>query len=315
MSEESFAAVRARVLAGRAAPVTAGRRRLSGSQALAAAAAVIVVVCATVSSVAAPDASAAEVLNRAADDVSDDVSADVGVGAGQYLHTTSRDWAVAVDDREGGRFRWRYESVSETWRPEDWRHEPWFSRTTITGRRTWIDGDEASATAAGVLIDQPGVTTKSAVCGEFVPQLGGGNECSPGSWSNPTATFVASLPSDPRALRAGLLAADQREGPVALAAGVLSSGWAPRDLRAALYRALAGLPEVEITDRAANLDGQVGTAFSSGAALGRTEMVINPDDGRFLGRRDIATTTGEWYTAGTAIDFTSSSTDVTTSHP
>lgn len=86
------------------------------------------------------------------------------------------------------------------------------------------------------------------------------------------------------------------------------------ELQQGAVRALAGLPEVEITDRAANLDGQIGTAFSSGAALGRTEMVIKPDDGQFIGRRDIATT-GEWYTAGTVIDFTSSSTDVTTSHP
>ncbi|MEJ2857090.1 CU044_5270 family protein [Saccharothrix sp. CCNWLW140] len=255
---------------------------------------------------APPEATAAEVLNRAAESV-------VGAGdpvllPGQYRYTRTRDWALAVDDRGDRRFRHLYEGISETWRPQDWRAE-WLSRHTVTGKRQWVEGTEADARAAGIHLEEPRTTEHRAPCGDFIPQLGESGPCADvaGSWRHPTEAFLTRLTRDPVELHRQLVeaAGDLPGGPMAVAADVLATAWVPEDLRAALYQALAKLPDLTVSDRAADLDGRIGIALRAGAGPQVREIVIDPATGRFLGERMIGTQEWEGLPAGTVWSFTS----------
>ena len=74
-----------------------------------------------------------------------------------------------------------------------------------------------------------------------------------------------------------------------MVAGVLSSGLAPADLQAALYRAAAKLPGIKLIDSAANLDGRHGVAIGH-AGLDenvQTEIIFNQSNGQFIGEREV----------------------------
>lgn len=259
-----------------------------------------------------PAASAADTLDHAAAVL----RGEPVLGPGQFIHTSTRDWALAVEDRGGERFRYFHEGMNEIWKPQDWRDGEWFRRYSITGERRWIAGDEASArAAAGVHLQGPSVIETSAVCGAFTPELGQVERCPAGTWRRPTPDFLAGLPRDPDALRAELVANSAGDGPVALVAGAPSTGWAPRDLRAAFYRALAGLPDVRITDHTADLDGRVGTAFGSGDEMMRTEIVIDTQTGRYLGGRLVSTAEWQGLPAGTVWSSAAVTTSIVDSGP
>ncbi|MFB9495829.1 CU044_5270 family protein [Saccharothrix mutabilis subsp. capreolus] len=251
-------------------------------------------------------ATAAEVLDLAAAHVTD--ARDPVLSPGQYRYTRTRDWALAVDDRGDQKFRHLYEGVSETWRPQDWRAE-WVSRYTVTGKRQWVEGTEEAARAAGVHLDEPRTTERRAPCGDFVPELGESGPCAnvAGSWRHPTEAFLDTLPRDPAELHRQLdqAAQDVPGGPLAVAADVLATAWVPEDLRAALYQALAKLPDLTVSDRAANLDGRVGVALRAGAGPQAREIVVDPSTGRFIGERVISTQEWEGLPAGTVWSFTS----------
>ncbi|MEV0675668.1 CU044_5270 family protein [Actinosynnema sp. NPDC050436] len=327
MTDESFTAARARVLAGASRPEHAadpvgvagllsgagpvgggGRSRARRRVAVAAGVAVLAaggVVAASLTP-APPAAGAVETLTRAADLVVG--SADPVVGPGRFRYTVTRDWALAVDDRGDHRFRHLYEGVVETWQPEDPRAE-WLRRQTVTGKRQWLEGDEDAARAAGVPLEPTGTRELRAPCGDFVPQAGGGGPCADlaGGWSHPTDAFLATLPRDPAELHRRLVAeaGDLPGGPLGLAADVLATGWVPKDLRAAFYQALTRLPDLRVADRAADLDGRVGVALTAGGGAQAREIVIDPASGRFLGERLIGTEPWEGLPPGTVWSFTS----------
>ncbi len=108
-----------------------------------------------------------------------------------------------------------------------------------------------------------------------------------GSWKAPTPEFFARLPLDPQQLLAQLVEDNPGAwfGPFAAAVTALRTGLVPAPLRAALYKALTGLPGVGI-GRAANLDGLDCLALVHDAGPTRTELMVDPTDGRFAGERD-----------------------------
>jgi hypothetical protein len=68
----------------------------------------------------------------------------------------------------------------------------------------------------------------------------------------------------------------------------LRNGVVPADLRAALYKAAAGIPGVTISDRAATLDGRTGIAFGRDENNGiRQEIIIDPITGLMIGERQV----------------------------
>ncbi|MBI1378905.1 MAG: hypothetical protein GC157_15715 [Frankiales bacterium] len=131
----------------------------------------------------------------------------------------------------------------------------------------------------------------------------------PGSWQTPSPEFVAALPLDPQALRDALYAAAAGHGSSAdgeafvYAADLLRTGLVPADLRAALYRVLATVPGVEVSDRTAAVGARSGVALSYSEAVDgiRQEIVVDPATGELVGEREVAVTALDGIPAGTVI--------------
>lgn len=117
----------------------------------------------------------------------------------------------------------------------------------------------------------------------------------PGSWLVPNPEYLASLPRETKALRARLYEASAGQGlapdgnAFVFAYELLRTGMVPADLRASLYRVLADIPGVQVTDRAATVGGRPGVAIGRMEVADgyRTEIVIDPATGTLVGERSI----------------------------
>jgi RNA polymerase sigma-70 factor (ECF subfamily) len=131
----------------------------------------------------------------------------------------------------------------------------------------------------------------------------------PGGWGTASADFLAGLPREASALRERLYAdvdaaggGGSRDGRAfALVASTLRTGVVPADLRAALYRVLATVPGVEVTDREARVGPGAGVAFGRLESTDgrRSELVVVPSTGELLGEREVATRGFDGVPAGT----------------
>lgn len=127
-----------------------------------------------------------------------------------------------------------------------------------------------------------------------------------GSWKAPTPQFFSRLPLDPQQLLAQLVDDNPGAwfGPFAAAVTALRTGLVPAPLRSALCKALTGLPAVTV-GRAQNLDGLDCLALVHDAGPTRTELMVDPGDGRFVGERDtVRADSRAGLPAGTVISTT-----------
>ena len=102
-------------------------------------------------------------------------------------------------------------------------------------------------------------------------------------------------------------------------ADTLRSGAIPADLRAAMYKAAAMIPDVQVTEHTANLNGRTGIAIgrlepSNGI---RHDIIIDPASGQLIGERQVLTKADKvaGYPAGTVIASTAITTAVVDSAP
>jgi hypothetical protein len=227
---------------------------------------------------------------------------DAPVPAGQYRYVATQAMNVGYGKNAAVRFG----SRDETWVPADPTGE-WFMLRTDTGERVRLLGTAEQVKAAHLDV-RSAPERLSGRCGVFYP--GADNLCTAaGNWQGPTAAFVAGLPRDPRRLYDRLRAdttghgQDPDQEVLVYAADALRSGLLPADVRAALYRALAYLPTLRITERAATLDGRAGTALGVTAAGQRQEIVIDPGTGAFIGERSRLTEDQDGLPAGTMLGW------------
>lgn len=98
---------------------------------------------------------------------------------------------------------------------------------------------------------------------------------------------------------------------------LLRVGNVKSDLRAALYRALALMPAVVVTEQQATLDGRVGTAIGLQGDVGdtRQEIIIDPTSGEYIGVRLVTINGFGEIPPGTALEATALSTTVVNSVP
>jgi hypothetical protein len=272
-----------------------------------------VLVVQTVGDQPAVPSAAAEVLTDAADKLG---ASDPVVRPGQYLYVESHEWGLATTDTGGKVLSYLQESVIQTWVPHD-RSEEWLRRSHNTDKREWIQGSEADLTDTG---DQ-GVEELRARCGDFypeggIPEGGGMRPCErEGGWEEPTPEFVATLPSDPQQLHDRIREAMAEEGTgpdlamLDFVQDAIGRGLLPAELRANLYRALALMPALKVSDRDANLDGRTGVGLGIEGAGRRHELIIDPATGQFIGERETAIRGGQ-VPAGTVMYHTSLSTSV-----
>ncbi|MFT7839839.1 CU044_5270 family protein [Saccharothrix sp. BKS2] len=243
---------------------------------------------------------------------------DEPVGPGRYRYVATRAWWMASASVDGREFARLAENLLETWVPADPAGE-WLLRRDVTGNQRWVLGTEEEARAAGV----PTGNTwprggwpegdERARCGDF--DVEPERQCRvPGSWSHPTAEWQAGLPTDPDALLERLeddIPDGRRHDQLLVyVADALRSGLVGKDVRAALYRAMTGVPGLEVTDRQANVDGRIGTALGLDDGHVRQEIIIDPATGRFIGERRTATSDADGYPPGTVLSFTSVETGV-----
>ncbi|OQO93774.1 hypothetical protein B1813_04390 [Saccharomonospora piscinae] len=251
--------------------------------------------------------SAAATLERASGS-----AAGLATTPGRYRYVETHAWWITTTEVDGARFAWRSEHLRETWVPHRQTDE-WWHRRDVTGEREWVLGSEEQARAAGVEFT-PGEVDEGewrVPCGDWFAE----QPCTrPGGWHNPTPEWQAGLPRDPGALLDRLRrdAPDNTRGDVellVLAAQALRSGLLTEEVRSALYAALASLPGLEVTAERANVDGRVGTALGMDDGTVLEEIIIDPDTGRFLGDRQVASG-GSDLPEGTVLSYTAVSVSV-----
>ncbi|TDV46082.1 hypothetical protein [Actinophytocola oryzae] len=307
------------------------RRLVASAAAAVALAAAVPVVQAARTDGAAPVATAAAQLNAAADRIN---PVDEPIRPGQFRYTITHRWAlgevmqeyergncqlppgkggpvVRLDDDDaklrpckklpGGDLRLLQETTTEHWVPADLTQNCLW-RNTTTGRYRWLVGDDERGRAVGF----PMPRRESS---EYAPP-----GCTDGArWLSGrlSPAFVAALPRDPRQLHDLL----RRENLMTLPHPdkafldnvdlALDSGFASADLRAALYRALALMPGLRITEQFANLDGKKGTAFGLSRDGIRTDLIIDPATGQFIGMREITETDSSGLPRGSVVNYSS----------
>lgn len=256
----------------------------------------------------APVASAAVALNTAASNIT---ATDPPLGPGQYRYIALHTWnlyAVNIEDRSGT----LYEHRAETWVPHD-QNQEWLRRDTRIGLVDYEDPEAAAS--AGLWPDYlPTFDPEhQARCGDYMAASENREPCTHEvSWDRPTREFLDDLPREPSALLELLRASGHKpasENAVEAATWVLRSGLVPADLRAALYRALALVPELEITDEFANLDGRVGMALGITGLAERQDLIVDTATGQFIGERVVATE-GNWPQEGTIFSYSAVTTAV-----
>jgi hypothetical protein len=261
-----------------------------------------------------PSAAAISQLNSAANRIN---SVDEPLRPGQYRYIATHAWWLSSMDK----YSYLAENLLETWVPAD-ETQDWLWRRDVTGARKWVAGTEARAKADGMRIDAPGWPEGEwrAPCGDWFAKDEGRTPCaSPGSWQAPNAQFMASLPRDPDQLYTRLhddtsgRGLDESLEMVVYVADILRSGLVPADLRAALYRVLAKVPNLQITEEVTNLDGKKGTAFGVSAKGLRHDVIIDPATGQFTGEREIAEDGYSNIPPGTVMEYTSVTTAVVAS--
>jgi hypothetical protein len=274
----------AAALRTRAAQPAHGPRRVRW---LAAAAAVAVLtggglVASTVdlTGVGSNSVTAAEELIRAADLAARVVERPIAPG--QYRYVRSRYEGITVE--YGSIKAWSTDMVNEEWIPAD-RRDEWLLRFDINSVK-WLDGHEGEGEPdPGPFKDGQEFRGK---CGKYSYYAEGQpDRCTAGSFGNPTPEFIAALPKDPKELLAKLTEAGQAGDAGALmeARAALQSGQYPAEVRANFFRALAMLPGLVVTDKRANLDGKEGVALGIKYFDDFTEIIIDPDNGDFIGGR------------------------------
>lgn len=97
----------------------------------------------------------------------------------------------------------------------------------------------------------------------------------------------------------------------------LRYGTAPADVRAALYKAAAEIPGVEITEDQATLNGAVGIAIGRVETTSnvRFDLIIDPRTGQFIGEREVTLDGFAGIPAGTATSWTTVTTSVVDAAP
>jgi len=259
----------------------------------------------------AVNAAVAAEFNQAADAAAARAAAGGDVTpAGQYRYIDIVAWDESMYfDNGSSLYAFLQQSRRQIWVPADW-HSTWLQRESTTGQRKWIHGSEKDAVAAGEPKDNVASTSPELTgpCQQYFT-----NVCTAqGSWQTPTQAWIAGLPRNGDDMYDRLYddskghGQSQEDEMLVQATDALRTGLLPASVQATLYRAMAQIGGVEISDTAVNLDGEVGTGFTVSSPALRDETIIDPKTGEFIGTRTITLSddTDDHIPAGTVIDYT-----------
>ncbi len=270
-----------------------------------------------------------QALDTAADKIR--VTGETPIPAGKFRYTATRTWLLSSDSRIP--VAYSGERLTQTWQPSDFNGQ-WLFKTAPTGNRKWLVGSEQALKAFTQqteghddvdLNDLWPSGEWRAAGGQFPGKALSIVGRSDGEWSAPTEQQLAELPRDPQKLY-DLMAADPSVvnkpglgGVLDIATQLLKTGTVPADLDESLYRAVAKIPGLKVTEQVANLDGRTGVALGVDPVDGtfRMEIIVDPATGEFIGERRTQLTppvgkdfTAEGITPGTVISSSSVSTGI-----
>jgi RNA polymerase sigma-70 factor (ECF subfamily) len=236
-------------------------------------------------------------------------TSDPVVGPGQYLKvSTQAVYSVDGDDGTGHGAAYLATQDGQMYVPAD-HNDDW----------VWVRDPSTVAQTFGPASKRAAAADNTSTKPEII-------RAAKGAWYNgkPTAEGFDSLPRDPQQLlnyiyRVTAGAGVSRDGEALVyIADTLRTGVVPADLRAALYKAVAGIPGVTITDKAATLDGRTGIAFGRDEGNGvRQEIIIDPGTGLLIGEREVLLRNGilPGVPAGESMGWTAVTTTVVDSAP
>jgi len=253
-------------------------------------------------------ATAAEALRSAAD-VSITTS-DPLVGPGQYLKVTTEAAYLAYEsDADGQLSAYLSPSTTETYIPYE-SGQDWVQKVTAEPATEFYG--EASRAAAQRDWEETvrgGVVRVARAADDDFAQSEelGGEIADVPLPDTPEQTLVF--------LHEGPYGDGTDDGALAYAAQLLREGTMPASQRSVLYRALALLPGIRITDGNAVLDGRTGIAFSLDADPGAREIIVDPTTGLFIGERTLTAIATGAVPAGTEQEYTAVSTTVVDQAP
>lgn len=233
-------------------------------------------------------------------------TSDPMVGPGQYLKvSTQAVYSVQVPDSA-----YLGTQNGQMYIPANHNHEWVWVREPSTVAKTFGPASEKIAAA----------NTKSE---SKTPDI---IRAAKGAWYNgkPAEWGFDKLPRDPQQLLNYIYRTTAGQGvspdgeALGFIADTLRTGVVPADLRAALYKAVAGIPGVTITDHAATLDGRTGIAFGRDESNGvRQDIIIDPHTGLMIGERRVLLKDNilPGVPAGDSMGWTSVTTTVVDSAP
>jgi hypothetical protein len=245
---------------------------------------------------------AADVLNQAA--LTTITTSDPVVGPGQYLEVKT-DAVYSASSNIGTYLATQNGQLYIPYRKvDDW---------------VWVRDPQTAAQTFG----PDSRKAASAIGGEDTGDLLRAPE---GAFYNgaPSDSGLSSLPRNPTQLLNYIYRTTLGQGvspdgeALSFIADTLRTGDVPADLRAALYKAAAGIPGVEVVDREATLDGRTGIAIGRDESNGiRQEIIIDPATGLMIGERQVLTRPNviPGVPVGASIGWTAVTTSVVDSAP
>ncbi|MBG6192431.1 RNA polymerase sigma-70 factor (ECF subfamily) [Arthrobacter sp. CAN_A212] len=300
-----------------------GRRNFRRNLTLASAAAALLVGALVSTDVALPDQ---QVLNAEAAAVLEDAAtasirtADPVVLPGQYLNIETKAlYETTSLTADGLEASWQKTRVEELYIPADITDE-W-----VLNRGPYVPSESApdivKESARLLPIEEP--ETYSRLVGVFRGPAGAFSSGEQYTIIGESPTDTSDLPREPQALLNRIYEHTEGTGSAPdeeafnLIAESLRSGVIPADLRAALYKAAALIPAVDVTDPRAALDGREGIALGrvSAGENFRDEIIIDPSSGLLIGERVVALKDAPGLPAGTVLSWTSVRTSVVDSAP
>lgn len=226
-----------------------------------------------------------------------------GTRAQTLVYGTIADDNVADSPPNSG-YTELYEQRRESWVPfvPDWE---WRETRTSEGEPRWAGG-----THPDILIKPTTPWLRdgdwTAPCGNYFPAEKPKTTC--GGSNDPTSpTFYETVPTEPAEILSWLRkhSSAPQDASTVFAYGVtlMASGVMPKERYANWYRALAMIEGVRDYGDVTLPDGKVGASLGVPAERERRELVIDRNDGRFLGERRVAGPKPKqsWIPAGTVL--------------
>ncbi|WP_406056409.1 CU044_5270 family protein [Streptomyces sp. NBC_01077] len=132
-------------------------------------------------------------------------------------------------------------------------------------------------------------------------------EAAPPSVTNPTHTYVATLPTEPDALLRLIreqtrgTGGDPEQRAFTAIGTLLAETWAPPKVTSALYEAAARIPGVTVLPSATDAAGREGVAVARASGGEQTQWIFDRTTSAFLGERTVLTGTTSAGRAGTVL--------------